>query len=135
MPASGAQVGYGLTCSVGGTAVEELISVSTPGFKLEAVDVTHMASDNTYREFIAGLCDGGEITLECNYRPKATGQALITSNLHARTAVALVIVLPGALGTWTCSTCLVTGWSAKAAPGDKITGTATFKVSGKPVLS
>lgn len=135
MAASLAVVGYGLTCSIGGTAIEELLSVSTPSAKLDAVEATFMSSDNTYREFIAGLCDGGEVPIEYNYRPKATGQALLVSNLHARTSAAIVIVLPGSLGTWT-QTCLVTSvQGGPITPGERMTGTATLKVTGKPVLS
>src|SRR3990167_1769479 len=113
MAASSGKVGYGLTCSIGGTAIEELLSVSTPTTKLDAVEATFMTSDDTHRDFIAGLCDGGEITVECNYRPKATGQALINTNLQARTSASVVIVLPSTLGTWT-QTCYVTSWGGTA---------------------
>ena len=134
MAASSAVIGYGATFTWDSSAIEEVTQFSTPSFKLDAVEATFMASDNTYREYIPGLCEGGEITLSCNYRPKATGQAKITSDLHGRTSASLVIVLPNSLGTWT-QTCFVTGWNSTVTTDGRMVGTATFKVTGKPVLS
>jgi hypothetical protein len=135
MAASSASIGYGATVTFGGTAIEEVIDVVPPQPTLDAVEATHLGSDNTHKEYIAGLCSGGDIKVKCNYRPKATGQLLFTNNLQSRTAASLVVTLPATLGTWT-ATCLCTSWVPDSiTPDGRMTATATFKVTGKPVLS
>jgi hypothetical protein len=135
MAASSAKIGYGATVTLAGTAIEELVSVTVPNIALATPDATHMGSDNTHTEVIPGLCEGGEITIEANARPKATGQALVTSNLQARTTVATVVTMPSSLGTWTAN-CLVTrGWSGTFTAGDTMRHTCTLKVNGKPTIA
>lgn len=135
MAASSASIGYGAIVTVGGTAVEEVIDVVPPQPTLDAVEATHLGSDNTHKEFIAGLCSGGDVKVKVNYRPKATGQALFTSNLQGRTSAVIVVTLPASLGVWT-ATCLVTSWVPDSVvPDGRMTATATLKVTGKPVLS
>ena len=40
-----------------------------PTTEVEYVDVTNLDSPNAFREYIPGLKDAGEISLECNYTP------------------------------------------------------------------
>jgi len=137
MAASAAKPGYGLTATWGGTATEEIISINGVGVgQMEPAEATFMGSDDRYKEFIFGLLNGPEITIQMNYRPKATGQQLLTTDAQAGTAKSLVVTLPGSLGVWT-QTCLLTSWASDGiTPGERMTGTATFKNStGKPVLS
>jgi len=53
--------------------------------KLSATEVSNMGSPNTYKEFIAGLRDGGEITFEGNYIPKDATQINVRADLDAGT--------------------------------------------------
>lgn len=60
------------------TSVGEVISLSGLGKTNELSEVTNFDSSCT-REYIAGLADGQEINIECNYIPlDAQQQALIT---------------------------------------------------------
>jgi predicted secreted protein len=130
MSASGAKSGFGTTLSVGG-AITEVVSVGGPKQTRTAIDVTHMASDNGYREFIGGLVDGGEVTCELNFI-----KSVATTLTGFLTAVAqsCTIVLGGSLGTFTF-TALVTGYELQSEIDDKVTASLTLKVTGKPVLS
>lgn len=48
------------------TPVAEVNSISPPSLSRDIPDATHMASGD-WREFIAGLKDGGEVTLDLNW--------------------------------------------------------------------
>jgi hypothetical protein len=56
------------------TAIEEVISVSGVGKTNQLLDVTNFDSDAGTREYIAGLAEGDEITVECNWKSGATMQ-------------------------------------------------------------
>lgn len=49
------------------TELEEVTSIGEVGKTRNQVDVTHFSSPNKTREFISGLAQGDEITIECNY--------------------------------------------------------------------
>jgi len=56
------------------TAIEEVFTVSNVGISNNLVDVTNFDSPTGTREYISGLADGAEITVEANYYPAATQQ-------------------------------------------------------------
>ena len=136
MAASSGKPGYGLTVTLGGTALEEVLSVNGVGAgRMEAAEATFMASDDRHKEYIYGLLNGPEISIQMNFRPKAIGQQAITTQMQAGTTASLVVTLPGSLGVWT-QTVFVTAWGGDSiTPGEPMTGTATFQTTGKPVLS
>ncbi len=55
------------------TAIEEVLSIGGFGKANELVDVTNFDSGLT-KEYIAGLADGQEVTIEANYYAGASGQ-------------------------------------------------------------
>lgn len=57
------------------TAIEEAKTLLLPEDSKEYIDVTNLDSANGRREFIPGLIDAGELTLECNYVPATFGLA------------------------------------------------------------
>lgn len=74
-----AQIAYGtiLEFSDGGspetfTALAEVTDITGPGMSRELPDATHMQSPGGWREFIGGLKDAGEITVEANHLPHNT---------------------------------------------------------------
>lgn len=56
------------------TSVEEVFSISGLGKKNNIVDVTNFDSPAGTMEYIAGLADGSEITIECNRIPNGSPQ-------------------------------------------------------------
>jgi len=62
--------------------IEEAFSISGVGKTRELVDATSFDSDGN-REYIAGLADGQEITIECNYIPGATVQGAMIAAVEA----------------------------------------------------
>ena len=86
MPASNATFGKGTLLQVdpsgtgsGWVTISECKTISGPTFEAEEVDVTSHSSDGDFREYIRGLIDPGEITVEINYDPDhSTHQNLFT---------------------------------------------------------
>src|SRR5687768_14631115 len=50
----------------------EVISITPPSRAIDIIDATHMASPSRIREFITGLIDPGEASVEMNYVPGGT---------------------------------------------------------------
>jgi hypothetical protein len=67
------------------TAVEEVFSISGLGKTNNLVDVTNFDSPEGTMEYIAGLADGQEITVECNHIPAATQQTAMKSAVNTGT--------------------------------------------------
>lgn len=54
-----------------GGAIAEVINIDLAGAKLDLVDVTNMDSVGGYKEWLATLREGGEVTCEANLIPGA----------------------------------------------------------------
>ena len=117
------------------SSIPEVNSMSGLGKTNPLVDVTSF--DSSAREYIAGLADGSEITLECNYLPDNTVQAAIVADVDSGTNFYMQIVAtnpnsgtsPIAAETFTF---LVTPLSWEFGPSydDKNTMSFTLKISG-----
>ena len=137
MAASSAIIGYGSTFAIGDgggpetfTAVAEVTSITPPNYSRDAVDVTHMNSDDTFREYIAGLMDAGEVQIELNYIPNASDVLIAALEAGKQN---YQITMPNSV-TFTFAA-VMTDFSLQAPNEDKLTASATFKVSGKPTLA
>lgn len=60
------QLGDGASPQVYST-IEEVLSITGVGVQNELIDVTNFDSPNSSKEYISGLGDGAEITVECNF--------------------------------------------------------------------
>lgn len=134
---SNAAIGHGSAFAIstdGGstwTTIAELTSITPPAATVDTIDVTHMSSPNATREFIAGLNDPGEASLELNFLPGSNGDALLRSVLG--TQVKCKNTWPNGV-TWTFDGILTT-YAPTAPLDDKMTASATFKVTGSVVAS
>jgi hypothetical protein len=70
--------------SMGATEIEEVLSVSELGTTNSLLDVTNFQSDPGRMEYIAGLSDGSEISIECNRVPAGTGQVALKAAVLAQ---------------------------------------------------
>jgi hypothetical protein len=138
MAASSAKSGYGTLFKRAGTAIAEVMTVSGPNLSRDTIEVTHLTSDNGFKEFISGMADGGECTVTLNWIPGNSGHALLVSDLCAgpdATAVAYSVDWRG-LGTniWAFNG-HITGFSPSGDKTKQLDATAAFKVTGKPTIS
>jgi predicted secreted protein len=112
------------------TTVGEITTITPPALARDAVDATHTESPDGWREFIPGLKDAGEFSFEMNFEPGSTGTALILSTFSASTPASCRLVFPDAT-IWAFDA-YCTGFAPAAPLDDKMTATATFKLTGKP---
>jgi len=123
----------GANFALGGTTVSELTSISFPGISADSIDVTTHNNSDKFREFIKGLSDGGEITIEGNmdYTDYDTVYAsAITTSLYSAT-----VTLPTSPSeSQFLANVFVSGLEGDAPVDDKINFSATLKVTGKPVF-
>jgi predicted secreted protein len=136
MPVSQAGLGYGTLLQRAGVTVLEILKISGPGMKADIKEVSNMLSPNTYKEFIPGLREGGDVTFEGNYIPKeATNtQTTLRTDFENGTNSSWTIVLPNAMGTWTFNA-FVIALSPSYPLDDRIVVAGTLRITGKPVLT
>lgn len=118
------------------TTVGEITSITMPSISRDAVDVTHSESPEKWREFIAGLKDGGEVSCELNFVPGAAGTTLLMAQLDVDTVSVCEISLPMFATAYKWSfNAILTGFDPQAPIAEKQVATVTFKVTGKPTLT
>lgn len=122
------------------SSVPEVNSLSGLGKTNPLVDVTSF--DSAAREYIAGLADGTEITMECNYLPGDTVQDAIVSDVNTGTNFVMQIVAtnpnsgtsPIAADTFTFEVTPLS-WEFGPSFDDKNTMSFTLKISGDITVS
>lgn len=112
--------------------VGSVTSLNPLDVSVEDIEVTAHDSADQWREFLGGLKDGGEISAEVNFDPALHGDLLdivgVTRDMK--------IVLPAAADDAEIAfEGHINGFTADAPHDDKLEGTVTLKVSGKPELT
>ena len=138
---SSALVGKGTILNWDTADVAELTSISGPTESMDPIEVTSHDSTDSYREFLAGLKAGGDISMEGNLLPSDTnGQVAMYADFQAGSKKAFKIKFPG----WTASTQeypeidgngYVTAFAPSFPHDGKISFSATIKVDGKPTVT
>lgn len=139
-----AAIGYGtlLAFSDGAsppsfTVLAEVTDISGPGMSRELPDATHMESPGGWREFLGGLKDAGEITVECNHLPHNSTQDATTGvlSLFASGArVAWRITFPVSPEIVWEMDAVVSAFEPSFPVEDKMMLSVTLKVSGQPAF-
>jgi predicted secreted protein len=114
------------------TELSEILAVALPNSQVEDVEATHMKSANRRREFVAGLIDDGEGTIEMNYVPGSATDILIRAALTDGVTRDYKVVLPVADGsTWEVTgDCIVKGYERNVPIDDRMTATMTIRFTG-----
>lgn len=101
--------------------------------KAKEIDVTTLAS--TAKEYLPGLRDFGNLTLDLIRSEDDVGQTALATALAAQATETMVIVLPsGTLKTATF-TCFVVSLSSDTASDEKVTGKCELRITGAVVWS
>lgn len=138
MPATQARIGHGTTigyAEIGTpegpyTTLGEVTNVTPPPISRDLIDATHMESEEGWREYIPGLKDGGEMSLDLNFVPGSATDDFMVAEQAVETVRPWEITFPnGAIWRFTA---FCSGYEPAVPVDDKMTATATFKVSGKP---
>lgn len=115
------------------TPIASLTSITGVELSADEIDVTAHDSPDGYREYAQGLRDSGSVAIEGNFTGDTSHEALKTL-FDSGDTVAMSITFPGTLGNWTFNG-FITGFSTDAPMEDKLTFSATIKVTGKPILA
>jgi len=136
MAASAAVSGFGATFAYMSaadtyTSLAEVLSITPPSISVETIGATHMASDDGFREYIAGLKDGGEVTVNMNY---VEASATLLQTLVLAGYETFKITFPGS-STYVFSGIPTAFTFDDVVIDDKVAMSLTIKVSGKPVFA
>lgn len=112
--------------------IAEVSNITPFAIARDAVDVTHTESVEGIREFIPGLIDYGDASIELNFVPGSETDRKIRALFRTRALSAAQIEFPTSPVTVLQFNCLATGYAPTAPTEDKMTATATFKISGRP---
>lgn len=134
--ATSANIGHGLTYEIWdpdlGTpalvTLGEVTDVDLGGDESDLIDVTHTASPGNRREYIGGLIDGGEITVELNFVPGNATHTLLRARLTARDTQQHQITFPD--GDVLTVNAIVRNISRTAPVADKMSMSFTAKKTG-----
>lgn len=115
------------------TPFAEMTELNPPETSRDSVEFTHFASPDGYKEFKPGLSDGGEVSLTYNLVAGLYDDATIHAHLADRTVDGWRIVYPN--GAELNFKGFATTHGHATPLDDRMTGTATWKITGKPVMT
>jgi predicted secreted protein len=124
--------GDGVTPTEGFVTIAKVTGVTGPEIERETYDVTAHDSADGWREFIGGLKDAGEVTINVNYDPTVHDD--LVADFEDPKPRNYQLVFPGTLGKWELKL-ILTGFSSEAPVDDKLSAEIKFKVSGKPTIT
>ena len=141
---SGAIWAYGSTLQLGDgattevfTSIAEITELTPPSMSRDDIDVTSHSSPDGYREFIAGMRDGGEVSFKANWLPTNATHDFTTGlgeTFDDNVTHNWKIILPNSIVTISFSGFL-TAFETDTPLEEQATLTGTIKVSGKPVIA
>ena len=130
---------YGTLLKIAGVTVAGVTNIGGPGLTLETIDVTNHSSTSAWREFVGGLKDGGDISVDIVYDPAAathkntSGGLLYLLTTRASASFTITFSDTGAT-VWTF-TAFVTSFEPSGAVADGLTASVTLKITGAPTLA
>lgn len=71
--------------------IEEVLSLSGLGKSNDLVEVTNFDSPAGTKEYIAGLADGSDVTITCNYIHDATAQLALIADVDSQATAAFTV--------------------------------------------
>lgn len=116
----------------------EVRDVGFPSTEADEHEVTHLKSPDRYKEFIAGLRDGGEFPASFNYDPGSATDLLMAAASATGTVRKMRIAIPDTSGTGTIDWNFTFSAFVKKygpdtmEPNAPIIATATIRVSRAP---
>jgi len=115
------------------TTLAEVVEFDPPETTRDAVEFTHMSSVDRWREYKPGLREPGEATLTYNLIPGEADDDTVAESFDTDVVEEWVIEYPN--GATVALKGFFTSHKHATPIDDRMTGAATFKVSGKPVVT
>ena len=115
------------------TTIADVVTIEGPSLSAEAIPVTDLSSARA--QYIDGLPDEGEVTLELNFIPGNTQHAALRTDLNAGTSKNYRITFTDSPATtWTFPALVTAAPSPSSAVNDKLTGSVTLRLTGATAL-
>ncbi len=132
MTASDGNSGFGATLAgTTTTSVGQLRNISFPGLSVDDVDISNMDSPDAYKEFVAGMIDGGTVEFEGVW--EVTDMAALYATAKSRVAEIWTITFPDS-GTATFTfTGYINSLGGSIPYDGEITMNGAIKITGEPV--
>jgi len=105
------------------------------GLTADVVDVTDQDSTLSFREYIAGLRTGGQITFDINYDPDAASHAALITDLKAGTSAVYNIAMTDPTPTTYSVTAVPVGFEITAPIDAQLTASVTLQTTGVVTVS
>ena len=118
--------------------IAEVKNIKGPKLKMDTIEVTSHSSTSAFREFIAGLLDGGEVTFDMNWLPANATQSYaagVLRDMYNRTKRNFQLVFPSASPTTWTFAAYVTGFEPDAAVDGALMASLTLRLTGVPTLA
>ena len=130
-------IGYGTTFTWHAELVGELTRIGSITLTTTKVDATTLGTADSYKEYIPGLIDPGDLDIEGWLDPDDTGQKLLLTDLNARTEQAWIITFTTALSSavWNGNGYCIGFSAGDATPEGMVPFTAKIALSNKPTLT
>lgn len=132
---------FGTVIKIGGTAGTAVVNVTKidgPEPSMDTIEVTAHDSANAWREYVAGLLDAGEVSMDINWDPLAATHKNAVGGLQylqgQRTSSLFALVFPAAGNPTYTFTAFVTKFGRSAPFENKLTAQVTLKITGAPTL-
>lgn len=138
MPATDAMLGYGSKCEVSidnqssWVEIEEVFNIKPPSDSIDLVEATHQRSPNATKEFLLGLRDPGEASMDMNFIPGSASDMLLISIRDARQRVHVRITFPN--GVTAVFTGLLMEYDRQTPNEDRMVASLKFKMSGVEII-
>jgi len=117
--------------------IGQLTGIGGPNLSVDTIDVTAHDSTGGYREFVAGLIDGGDISLEGNLLTAAAGDEMLDL-ADLRENIVFRVKFPTASGStgwnWLFAGALV-NFETDAPHDGKVGFSASIKLTGQPFMT
>lgn len=128
---------FGATITWNGNDIAEMTTIGVPKTTVDTIDVTNNDSTDGYREFLAGLHNGGTFSITGNFIAGDTdGQIALQTDMAAGTTREIVITKSSGFTFTANAICTSFG------PDDLVQGTSTavtfaaeFQITGKPTFA
>jgi predicted secreted protein len=130
MPASSAVSGYRSILARVTTPVPEVRSLTGPGASRDSIEVTHLSSDSAWKEFIAGMKDGGTVQATINWLSSDATHVQLAADFAAGTKVAWTIDPSGVSADVISFSAFVLNFDLSFTTSDAATLTLTLKITG-----
>lgn len=115
------------------TVIGQVTNIGGPSESMDTLDVTSHDSAGAWREFVGGLLDAGEVSVDLVFDPDNAGQISVRNDLVGRVPVSYVITFPDVSPATVTFNALVTGFEPDAPVDGDLSASVTLKATGAPV--